>query len=308
MRRRVVAAAAVLAVVVLLVLADLGVLSSRIDRFAVQFPQAPGTTWVLVGSDSRADLPAGAATESFGDVQEVPGERADVVLVVHRTEDGRVTTLSVPRDLLVRRPSGAYEPLAHSLLGGPQQVVDTLCRTLGVRADHAVILDFAGFAELVDDLDGVPIDIPEPVRDASAGLELAAGPQRLDGAQALALIRSRHPEVLRDGQWLPVDERAGAQTRTTQAGVVLSALRDALLSDPLSWPASAWSGVETIRTDDGTGPWDLLQLVRSIGDVTPLPASPLDGADRAVMVSPDTWHTLAESGLPGSPAELPTCG
>lgn len=308
MRRRVAAVAAVLAVVLLLVLADLGVLSGRIDRFPVRFAQAPGTTWVLVGSDSRAALPAGAATESFGDVQEVPGERADVVLVVHRTDDGRVTTLSVPRDLLVRRPSGAYEPLAHSLLDGPQQVVDTLCRTLGVRADHAVILDFAGFAELVDDLDGVPVDIPEPVRDPAAGLDLAAGPQRLDGAQALALIRSRHPEVLRDGQWRAVDERAGAETRTTQAGVVLAAVRDALLADPFSWPASAWSGVGSVRTDDGTGPWDLLQLVRSIGEVTPLPAAPLDGADRAVTVSADTWRTLAEAGLPGSPAALPTCG
>lgn len=308
MRRRLVAALSVLAVVLLLVVADLGVLSSRLDRFAVRFPDGPGTTWVLVGSDSRSSLPAGAVAESFGDAQEVPGERADVVLVVHRTADGDVTTLSVPRDLLVRRPSGSYEPLAHSLLDGPQRLVDTLCRTLGIEADHLLMLDFGGFAALVDDLGGVVVDIAAPIRDTSAGLLLEPGEQRLDGTTALALIRSRHPEVLQDGVWLAAAEREGARARTTQAGVVLGALRDALLADPLSWPESAWAGAETLRSDDGTGPWDLLELVRTLGPVTPLPAAALEGSDRAVTVSPETWATLANAGLSGSPEELPDCG
>src|SRR5687768_17823677 len=64
---------------------DGAVLTGRIDRVAVQFPDGPGETWVLIGEDSRAELPAGAPVAAFGTEEQVPGSRADVVLVVHTT-------------------------------------------------------------------------------------------------------------------------------------------------------------------------------------------------------------------------------
>ena len=79
---------------------DAAVLTGRIDRVAVQFPEGPGETWVLIGEDSRAELPAGASVATFGTEEQVPGSRADVVLVVHTTGE-RTTVLSVPRDVVV---------------------------------------------------------------------------------------------------------------------------------------------------------------------------------------------------------------
>ena len=39
---------------------DAAVLTGRIDRMAVELPDGPGETWVLIGEDSRAELPPGA--------------------------------------------------------------------------------------------------------------------------------------------------------------------------------------------------------------------------------------------------------
>lgn len=64
--------------------------------------------------------------------------------------------------------------------------------------------DLAGFADVVDAVGGVEVDVPEPVRDRAAGLEiLRPGRQTVDGLTALALVRSRHPEHLVDGVWTP---------------------------------------------------------------------------------------------------------
>ena len=93
--------------VVALLCADAVLLQGRMDRLEVTLTAGEGTTWVLVGTDSRSALPAGATTSEFGTVDDVPGSRADVVLVVHESRDG-TTAFSVPRDLLV--PQGALPP------------------------------------------------------------------------------------------------------------------------------------------------------------------------------------------------------
>ena len=99
-------------------------------------------------------------------------------------------------------------------------MVTSLCRDLGVGVDHVAILDFRGLIDLVDSTEGVLVSTREPLRDTKAGLSLPrAGEHRLGGAQALAWVRSRQPEVLRGGRWTPL---AGAdRTRTSHAVEVL---------------------------------------------------------------------------------------
>src|SRR5699024_9328883 len=62
----------------------------------------------------------------------------------------------------------------------------------GVRLDHFIEVDFDGFATIVDALDGIPVDLDEPLHDDKAQLDLPAGEQVLDGTDALALARTRH--------------------------------------------------------------------------------------------------------------------
>jgi LCP family protein required for cell wall assembly len=289
-----------LAVLVLLVLAvgvDVALLAGRVDEVGVDLADddSDGRTWVLVGLDSREQLPAGADPADFGTAADVPGARADVVVVVHQTDAG-TTTLSVPRDLVVL--SGRTgERLALTWLDGPAATVDALCG-LGIPTDHLVTVDLAGFAAVVDAAGGLDVDVPAPVRDEPAGLLLTrGGRQRVDGATALALVRSRHPEHLVDGTWVPapVDPDGRADT----AGAVLAALADrAEGAGPARLQSLAWTASGAVAVDPGTSPTDLLALARADrGPVTVLPAGEPFGGTLARPPTADTTTAVTAAGL-----------
>jgi LCP family protein required for cell wall assembly len=291
-----------LAVLVLLLVAagaDVALLAGRVGEVSVDLAadDADGRTWVLVGLDSRERLPEGADPADFGTPDDVPGARADVVVVVHQTDAG-TTAFSVPRDLVVL--SGRTgERLALTWLDGPPAAVDALCG-LGIPTDHLVTVDLAGFAAVVDAAGGLDVAVPEPVRDEPAGLLLTrSGRQHVDGATALALVRSRHPEHLVDGAWVPapVDPDGRADT----AGAVLAALMDrvrAAQTDPARLQSLAWAASDAVAVDPGTSTTDLLALARAdAGPVAVLPAGEPFGATLARPPTADTTAAVAAAGL-----------
>ncbi|MEU3606020.1 LCP family protein [Streptomyces sp. NPDC035033] len=158
-----------------------------------------GQNLLVLGSDSRAgdngDLAGGA----------VGGGRSDTTLVIHIPE-GRTqaVAVSIPRDTLVTRPEcargdGTTAPSARRVMFnsvyaqyGPACVVKTVESMSGVRLDHFVEIDFAGFKDLVDTIGGVTVDVRRPIDDDHTGLHLDAGRQKLDGTQSLAFVRTRH--------------------------------------------------------------------------------------------------------------------
>ena len=62
----------------------------------------------------------------------------------------------------------------------------------GVRMDHYIEIDFAGFAKLVNALGGVTVTTTQDIDDGESHLHLPAGTHHLDGKQALGLARTRH--------------------------------------------------------------------------------------------------------------------
>jgi LCP family protein required for cell wall assembly len=282
-----------LALVVVLVV-DGCLVVARLDEVAVDLAGSPGDadgrTWVLVGLDSRAHLPKGASPDNFGSVENVPGSRADVVVVVHQTDAG-TTAFSVPRDLLVDA-GGFLDRLALTWMAGPQTTVHALC-DLGIPTDHLVTVDLGGFTSIVDAAGGLDVDVPEAVRDRLSGLELTrTGRQHVGGATALALVRSRHPEHLVDGQWVtaPVDPDG----RASAAGAVLSALlaevRGARLR-PWRLQGVAWAASGAVAVDPGTSFADLTSLAEA--DVGPLRVLPAGDPIDDTIVRPPTDATSA---------------
>ena len=279
--------------------ADVAVLAGRIGDVDADLAadDSDGRTWVLVGLDSRERLPAGADPADFGTPEAVPGSRADVVLVVHQTDAG-TTVLSVPRDLVVI--TGRHlDRLALTWLGGPSATVRALCR-LGVPTDHLITVDLAGFAAVVDAAGGLDVDVPEPVRDPRAGLLLEhAGRRHVDGATALALVRSRHPEHRVDGAWVPApvdpDGRAGA------AGTVLTALVEQVqgsLARPWRLQSLAWAASGALAVDPGTSLPDLVGLARAdVGTVDVLPAGEPVAGTLARLPTDGTRAAVAAAGL-----------
>ncbi|MFF9485289.1 LCP family protein [Streptomyces sp. NPDC014676] len=158
-----------------------------------------GQNLLILGSDSRAGANAELGTGK------VSGARSDTALVVHIPEGRRqAVAVSIPRDTLVTRPECAKEdgsalPEAERVMfnsvystAGPACVVKTVEKMSGVRMDHYMEIDFAGFKGLVDAIGGVTVTIDEPIKDTSSGLDLSAGTHKLDGTDSLAFVRTRH--------------------------------------------------------------------------------------------------------------------
>ncbi|UQX03587.1 LCP family protein [Streptomyces sp. RerS4] len=154
---------------------------------------------LVLGSDSRA----GANGElDHGDVS---GARSDTAMLVHIPEGrARATAVSIPRDTLITRPecrngAGKTVPEAQRVmfnsvytLAGPACVVKTVEQMSGIRVDHFVEVDFAGFKGLVDALGGVTVTLDRPMTGTKGGLKLDAGTHRLNGTDSLKFVRTRY--------------------------------------------------------------------------------------------------------------------
>jgi LCP family protein required for cell wall assembly len=158
-----------------------------------------GQNILILGSDSRAGDNAELKTGK------VAGARSDTALVMHIPE-GRTeaVAVSIPRDTLVTRPDctkadgsdvgSAERVMFNSIYAqvGPACVVKTVEKMSGVRMDHYVEIDFAGFKDLVDAIGGVTVTVDQDIHDPTSGLDLTAGTHKLDGTDSLAFVRTRH--------------------------------------------------------------------------------------------------------------------
>jgi LCP family protein required for cell wall assembly len=116
----------------------------------------------------------------------------------------KASVVSIPRDTLIDRPEctdtkGDEHPAANGVMfnsaystGGAACAVKTVESITDLRMDHYLEVDFAGFQKLIDDLGGVEVTTTKRIDDPDSHLKLKAGTHRLDGEQALGLVRTRH--------------------------------------------------------------------------------------------------------------------
>ncbi|MFD4526358.1 LCP family protein [Streptomyces sp. NPDC058470] len=152
---------------------------------------------LLIGSDSRA----GDGNAQYG--RDSGTERSDTTILLHLAADRRsATAVSLPRDLMVdvpgcRRPDGTRtEPMFVMFnyafqAGGSACTIRTVEKLTNIRVDHHMVVDFNGFKEMVDAVDGVRVCLKEPIDDKEAMLKLPAGKVTLNGEQALGYVRAR---------------------------------------------------------------------------------------------------------------------
>ncbi|WP_329811788.1 LCP family protein [Streptomyces sp. GSL17-113] len=155
---------------------------------------------LVLGSDTRA-----GANAKYG--RDEGSARSDTAMVLHINEQhDKATVVSIPRDTLVQRPACQGDgsenhrnvPAQRAMfntayeVGGPACAVKTVESLSGVRMDHYMEVDFAGFKKLIDTLGGVQMTTAQSIHDKSSHLDLPAGTHRLDGEQSLGLVRTRH--------------------------------------------------------------------------------------------------------------------
>ena len=249
---------------------------------------------LLVGSDSRANV---SATDAKGFGQDVVGgQRSDTIMLLHVDPGAqRAAIISVPRDLYVPIANTNFSDRINAAfaLGGPDQLVATLQRTLGITIHHYVQIDFSGFKDIVDTVGGVTMYVPYPVRDTGSGLDLGRdGCWELDGNKGLSWVRSRQMEFLINGTW-QADGRGDLGRIERQQDFIRRMMKKALssgLSNPLQLNRLIGVGVRDVTFDSALSTKDLTALGRRFSSLDPdkvvlrtLPTDPADIDGKSVL-------------------------
>ncbi|MCE5329322.1 LCP family protein [bacterium] len=118
--------------------------------------------------------------------------RTDAIIVYHMGSNGIDALISIPRDTKVElenhgtgKINAAYE------YGGADMISEEIFKLTGIGIDKVMIVNFAGFKEIIDALGGVSITITEPLHDSKSGSDFDPGTYNFNGEQALAFARNR---------------------------------------------------------------------------------------------------------------------
>ncbi|MBM0278332.1 LCP family protein [Micromonospora tarensis] len=250
----------------------------RVDAFADvpeesrPQPAAKGALNMLIlGSDSR-------------DPEGTTGSRTDSIILAHIPKDRSSAQLvSIPRDTWVPVPrskngdNGGRDAKINAAYawGGVPLMVQTVEKFTDVRVDHVMIIDFAGFVEIIDALGGVDIDseksftsIHPPFRAFKQGM------QRMDGAAALDYSRQR--KQFADGDFA----RIRHQQQVIKA-IMDKAASGGILTNPARLNSFVKASSSAVSVDEKMSLLDMATDLRNLrgGNLTFL-TSPTKGTGR----------------------------
>ncbi|MEU5280839.1 LCP family protein [Streptomyces asoensis] len=245
--------------------------AAELARYAKERPTSlvkDAQNILLIGSDSRS----GDGNRAYG--RDSGTERSDTTILLHLAAGRRsATAVSVPRDLMVdvpgclgpdgRRTRPVFTMFNHAFQsGGSACTIRTVEKLTGVRVDHHVVVDFGGFKDMVDAVDGVQVCLREPIDDKDAKLRLPAGKVILDGEQALGYVRAR--KTLGDGS---DTDRMDRQQRFLGALVNKVQSNDVLLNPVKLYPVLD-AATSSLTTDPALASLrGLYELVRGLRDI-----------------------------------------
>ncbi len=166
----------------------------RPEAVDVEGPKRPMNVLVM-GSDNRDGTNIGGDTPGL----------SDTTILLHLSADRkRAYGVSLPRDAMVDRPEcttkngkktipgGLTQFNAAYAVGGPACSIKTVEHLTNIRIDHFVVIDFAGFKDMVNAINGVTVCVPNQVDDEIGKIHLPEGTYKVNGAQALDYVRVRH--------------------------------------------------------------------------------------------------------------------
>ena len=189
--------AAAVAVAGLLFVSDIAAKLQPIPGIQEQLTEvesADPQTVLIIGSDRRA-----------GDA---PGDaRSDTTMLLRVDPDKNVLSLfSLPRDLQVNIPGYGVGKLNEAYtVGGEKKTLKTVKQFTGLDINHVVEINFDGFADAVNAIDCVYVDVDREYfndnstalseEDTYSAIDINSGYQRLCGLKALQYVRYRHTDT-----------------------------------------------------------------------------------------------------------------
>ena len=152
-------------------------------------------TVLLLGMDS-----------TIKDISTVTSFNADsIILITFNPKTYNATILSIPRDTYV--PIGCLKgnpesKITHSGWNGETCVIKTINKWMDINVDYYVKVNFTALVNLVDSIGGIEVNVPYSFCEQNSNREwgkntvyVKKGIQTLNGEQALALSRNRHPNT-----------------------------------------------------------------------------------------------------------------
>ena len=238
-----------------------------------------GVNLLMVGTDSCEG--ENAALSSGCQNGDVDGERNDVTLLVHISDEPRrITVVSFPRDMVVPIPecptedgTGTYPALSAQKLNASYMYGGLACTALTVESlihdeiDFAAAIRWAGVINMSDAIGGVDVCVTGDVHDPHTGLTLAAGTHTLEGRQALQFLRMRHG--IGDGS----DLGRISNQQQFMSSMVRKLQSDAVLADPgvlFTLATTAISQVQQkqlVLSQSLTNPTLMVQIAMAAKDV-----------------------------------------
>src|SRR3954451_9196586 len=165
-----------------------------------------GQNILILGGDRR-----GKTQHNANGAEGEGPPRADTIMVLHASLTS-FKKLSIPRDSYAAIPNCGSQKINASFAcntsstnGNPASTIKTVENFLGIDINHIVIVDFDGFADFINTLGGVKIDVPDTngkqngavvcgdvdggKKQGGISLKLPPGEITLQGDKALAYAR-----------------------------------------------------------------------------------------------------------------------
>ncbi|MEK7516413.1 MAG: LCP family protein [Patescibacteria group bacterium] len=200
---------------------------------------------------------------------EGPNLTDTIILATISAKEKRAGLLSIPRDLLAQTPEGQWQKInaLYALTeskkpgSGGERLRTTIETIFRIEVPYYVRIDFQGFRDVVDALDGIPVDVPHafvdpayPTADfATRIVQFSSGEQTLTGERALEYVRSRHGTAGEGSDF--------ARSRRQQqvlAAIMLRARSREVIGNPKR--IIAFVDAVAKNMDTNIRPWEILQL------------------------------------------------
>jgi LCP family protein required for cell wall assembly len=140
---------------------------------------------LVLGDDHRSDEP-GNNTDTMLVITINPKTKTAKMLSIPRDTRTKLIDKQDPRKDTVDKINAAYS------YGGTEMVIDTVENFLNIPIDYYVDVNFQGFQDIVNTVGGIDVNNKYPFE--LNGVSLKAGPQHLNGYQALQYARMRHQD------------------------------------------------------------------------------------------------------------------
>ncbi|WP_297243034.1 LCP family protein [uncultured Flavonifractor sp.] len=208
--------------IVLTVIAAIIVAAAIIYKLLVVKPEEPGVT--------PPPTESGAVEYDFGEGPRLYGDRKDefytflligrdtggggntdtLMVVAYDVKNQELNAMSIPRDTMVNVPwdlkriNSVYNYAPYYDKDGIEFLREEVSYLVGFQPDYTIVVEWEAVGELVDAIGGVYFDVPidmdyeDPTQDLY--IHLDAGPQDINGDEAMQLLRWRKNNKMVNGQ------------------------------------------------------------------------------------------------------------